>query len=156
MNNINIERALTCRLIDSYMKQHGLVGPMTTEHLAKVSWHIVELLTSIQVRELYEENAFHNIDVERHELYEVYAPRLVDRFAAALEAIATPCYTLGPAEISYTTRPGGSGGLPTEVTIGLKGENLLDDDVRNHVSFKKDEVLQPGRSIRMFGSIKLN
>lgn len=83
MNNINIERALTCRLIDSYMKQHGLVGPLTTEHLAKVSWHIVELLTSIQVRELYEENAFHNIDVERHELYEVYAPRLVDRFATA-------------------------------------------------------------------------
>ena len=34
------------------------------------------------------------------------------------------------------------------MTIGLKGENLLDDDVRNHVSFKKDEVLQPGRTIR--------
>ncbi|MBK9080483.1 MAG: hypothetical protein IPL91_15940 [Hyphomicrobium sp.] len=62
------------------MKQHGLVGPLTTEHLAKVSWHIVELLTSIQVRELYEENAFHNIDVERTELYEV-TETLVERFA---------------------------------------------------------------------------
>lgn len=83
MNNINIERALTCRLIDSYMKQHGLVGPLTTEHLAKVSWHIVELLTSTQVRELYEENGFHSIDVERTDLYEVYMPRLVERFAAS-------------------------------------------------------------------------
>ena len=36
------------------------------------------------------------------------------------------------------------------------GDNLLDDDVRNHVSFKKDEVLLPGRSVRLFGSIKLN
>lgn len=40
--------------------------------------------------------------------------------------------------------------------VGLKGENLLDDDVRNHVSFKKDEVLQAGRTIWLFGSIKFN
>jgi iron complex outermembrane receptor protein len=38
----------------------------------------------------------------------------------------------------------------------LKGENLLDEDVRNHVSFKKDEVLLPGRNIRLHGKIKLN
>jgi hypothetical protein len=39
--------------------------------------------------------------------------------------------------------PGGlwTGSLALEMTIGLKGENLLDDDVRNHVSFKKDEGL---------------
>lgn len=31
-----------------------------------------------------------------------------------------------------------------EWTIGLRGnDNLLDDDVRNHVPFKKDEVLLP-------------
>ena len=42
------------------------------------------------------------------------------------------------------------------MTIGLKGENLLNDDVRNHVSFKKDEVLEPGASVRLFGSVKLN
>ena len=41
-------------------------------------------------------------------------------------------------------------------TIGIEGENLLDDDVRNHASFKKDEVLQPGASVRLFGSVKLN
>ena len=42
------------------------------------------------------------------------------------------------------------------MTVGIKGENLLDDDVRNSVSFKKDEVLQPGANVRLFGSIKLN
>ena len=48
------------------------------------------------------------------------------------------------------------GGVVPEWTIGVRGDNLLDDDVRNHVSFKKDEVLLPGRSVRLFGSIKLN
>ena len=33
---------------------------------------------------------------------------------------------------------------------------LLNDDIRNSVSYKKDEVLLPGVNIRMFGSIKLN
>ena len=42
------------------------------------------------------------------------------------------------------------------MTIGLRGENLLDDDIRNSVSFKKDEVLQSGRNMRLFGSVKLN
>ena len=37
-----------------------------------------------------------------------------------------------------------------------RGENLLDDDIRNSVSFKKDEVLQPGWSIPLYGSVKLN
>jgi iron complex outermembrane receptor protein len=43
-----------------------------------------------------------------------------------------------------------------DMTIGIKGVNLLDDDVRNHVSFRKDEILQPGRTIRLYGTIKLN
>ncbi|HJZ45270.1 MAG TPA: hypothetical protein VJ233_16270 [Hyphomicrobiaceae bacterium] len=42
------------------------------------------------------------------------------------------------------------------MTIRLRGENLLDADIRNRVSFKKDEVLQPGRSIPLFGSVNLN
>jgi iron complex outermembrane recepter protein len=39
---------------------------------------------------------------------------------------------------------------PIEVTIGLVGNNLLDVDIRNHVQFHKDEVLQPGRSFKFF------
>jgi iron complex outermembrane recepter protein len=63
-------------------------------------------------------------------------------------------YTLLSAELSYTWKLASAGGIKPEMTIGLKGENLLDDDVRNHVSFKKDEVLQQGRGVRLFGVMK--
>ena len=68
----------------------------------------------------------------------------------------TPGYNLVNAELSYTLKVGQQAGVVPEMTIGLRGENLLDDDIRNSVSFKKDEVLQPGRSMRLFGSVKLN
>jgi iron complex outermembrane receptor protein len=68
----------------------------------------------------------------------------------------TKGYTLVGADLAYTFKLDGQAGLVSEMTIGLKGENLLDDDVRNHVSFKKDEVLQPGRTIRLYGIVKLN
>jgi iron complex outermembrane receptor protein len=65
-------------------------------------------------------------------------------------------YTLVGADLAYTFKLDGQAGLVPEMTIGLKGENLLDDDVRNHVSFTKDDVLQPGRTIRLYGTVKLN
>ena len=40
-----------------------------------------------------------------------------------------------------------------KLTIGLKGENLLDQDIRDSTSFKKDEVLQPGANVRLFGRL---
>ena len=43
---------------------------------------------------------------------------------------------------------------PTEVTAGLVGDNLLDVDIRNHVQFHKDEILWPGRSIKLFFNAK--
>ena len=46
--------------------------------------------------------------------------------------------------------------LVPEMTVGLRGSNLLDDDVRNSASFKKDEVLQPGRNVRLYGIVRLN
>ncbi len=54
------------------------------------------------------------------------------------------------AELSYTQAldPALSGA--TEVTLGLQGRNLLDDDIRNSASFKKDEILLPGRNLRLF------
>ena len=43
------------------------------------------------------------------------------------------------------------------LTRGLKGENLADDEVLNHASFKRrEDVLLPGANVRLFGSIKLN
>lgn len=70
------------------------------------------------------------------------------------EEIATPGYTLVSAEVSYTFSPDDGG---TVTTIGLKGENLADDDVLNHASFKRrEDVLAPGASVRLFGSIRFN
>jgi iron complex outermembrane receptor protein len=40
------------------------------------------------------------------------------------------------------------------MTLGVVGTNLLNDEVRNAVSFKKDEVLLPGRSVRFFTTVK--
>ena len=68
----------------------------------------------------------------------------------------TEGYTLLNADLAYTFKLDAQGGVLPEMTVGLKGLNLLDDDVRNHVSFKKDEVLEPGRTIRLYGVVKLN
>ncbi|WP_438345053.1 TonB-dependent receptor [Methylorubrum populi] len=38
----------------------------------------------------------------------------------------------------------------SEVTLGLRGTNLLDDVIRNAASFRKDEVVLPGRNLRLF------
>ena len=68
----------------------------------------------------------------------------------------TPGYNLLNAELSYTTKLDRRANLVPEITVGLRGENLLNDDIRNSVSFKKDEVLQPGVNVRLFGAVKLN
>ena len=68
----------------------------------------------------------------------------------------TPGYNLLNAELSYTTKLDRQARLVPEITVGIRGENLLNDDIRNSVSYKKDEVLQPGTNIRLFGLVKLN
>jgi len=65
----------------------------------------------------------------------------------------TASFNLLNAELSYTARIATSA-WPIEATFGLKGENLLNDDIRFHQSYKKDEVLQPGRNVRLFTSVK--
>ena len=66
----------------------------------------------------------------------------------------TGSYNLLKAELAYTTKVTPVGFGPTEVTFGIVGNNLLDDDVRNAASFKKDEVLMPGRGVRVFANVK--
>jgi iron complex outermembrane recepter protein len=41
-----------------------------------------------------------------------------------------------------------------EVVVGVAGTNLLNDDIRNSVSYNKDEVLMPGRGVRFFANVK--
>jgi iron complex outermembrane receptor protein len=56
--------------------------------------------------------------------------------------------------VSYThTFAKVDGGL-RDITFGVTGDNLLDEQVRNHISFKKAEVLQPGRGVRLFTSMR--
>ena len=69
----------------------------------------------------------------------------------------TPGYTLVSAELSYTEKLPETSDLGTEITLGLKGENLADDEVLNHTSFKRrEDVLEPGASVKAFLRVKLN
>jgi iron complex outermembrane recepter protein len=58
------------------------------------------------------------------------------------------------AELSYTFKPTPQGAVVPEMTIGLRGENLLNDEVRYRLG--KDEVLQPGTNLRLFCIVRLN
>lgn len=66
----------------------------------------------------------------------------------------TPGYDLLRAELSYTHRTAGPGSPLDTFTFGVVGTNLLDDVVRNSVSFVKDEVVLPGRSVRLFATAR--
>lgn len=67
----------------------------------------------------------------------------------------TAGYNLLKAEISYTEKfANAAPGMPREYTVGVVGNNLLNEDIRNHVSYTKDEVLMPGASVRGFASVK--
>jgi iron complex outermembrane receptor protein len=79
-----------------------------------------------------------------------------DQDRIAVNETLTDGFTLLDADLAYTFKLDGPGAFVPEMTIGLKGENLLDDDVRNHVSFNKVEVLQPGQTVRLYGIVKLN
>lgn len=86
-----------------------------------------------------------------------YAGERVSGRLGFLHAFAQDRLSAGETETgSYTDLKGEVRYLlPQEVTGGnaielaLVGENLLDDDIRNHVSFKKNDVLQPGRNVRL-------
>ena len=76
-----------------------------------------------------------------------------DQTKTASEETRTKGYNLVKAEVSYTHKFTGPTGA-SALTIGLVGNNLLNDDIRNSVSFKKDEVLAPGRDIRLFARMR--
>lgn len=72
---------------------------------------------------------------------------------AAVAETPTAGYNLLKAEISYRLQldPGEKRGR--EMTIGVVGNNLLDENIRNSVSFRKDEVLMPGANVRFFANV---
>jgi len=71
-----------------------------------------------------------------------------------LNETPTDGYNLLKAEISRTQPIADTSFGVREITYGIVGDNLLDENIRNHVSFKKAEVLQPGRTIRLFATAR--
>ncbi|MCC6948081.1 MAG: TonB-dependent receptor [Bradyrhizobiaceae bacterium] len=65
------------------------------------------------------------------------------------EETATPGYNLLRAELSYRRQLANG----RSVTLGLVGDNLLNERIRNHVSFNKDEVLLPALNVRGFAKV---
>lgn len=72
----------------------------------------------------------------------------------AAEETPTKGYNLLNAELSYKTRIAAGPTGSVEVTAGIAGTNLLNETIRNSVSFRKDEVVAPGRGVRGFVSVK--
>jgi iron complex outermembrane receptor protein len=67
----------------------------------------------------------------------------------------TPGYNRLRAEISYTTTlPKNDWWGAQKVTVGLVGDNLLNEEIRNAVAYNKDEVLLPGLGVRLLANVK--
>nr|WP_245270074.1 TonB-dependent receptor [Nitrobacter hamburgensis] len=67
----------------------------------------------------------------------------------------TPGYNRLRAEVSYTTTlPKNDWWGAQKVTVGLVGDNLLNEDIRNAVAYNKDQVLLPGLNVRLFANVK--
>jgi iron complex outermembrane receptor protein len=66
----------------------------------------------------------------------------------------TGSYNLLRAEAVYRTVLAQNDFGARELSLGVVGTNLLNEEVRNHVSFLKDSVLMPGAGVRVFATIK--
>ena len=77
-----------------------------------------------------------------------FAQRNIAQNGGLFTETPTSGYNLLKAEISYRTPIQGG----REMTVGLVGNNLLNDDIRNSVSFRKNEVLLPGANLRLFAN----
>jgi iron complex outermembrane receptor protein len=73
---------------------------------------------------------------------------------AVIAETPTAGYNLLKAEISYKTRLDPVYFGAREMTVGLVGNNLLNENIRNSVSYNKDEVLLPGIGVRAFANLK--
>jgi len=73
---------------------------------------------------------------------------------AVIGETPTAGYNLLKAEVSYKTRLNNSWFGAREMMVGLVGNNLLNENIRNSVSYNKDEVLMPGIGVRAFANVK--
>ncbi len=63
-------------------------------------------------------------------------------------------YNLLKAEVSRTVRLKDDPAGARQITLGVIGTNLLNEEIRNAASFTKYEVLQPGASVRAFARVR--
>ena len=61
-------------------------------------------------------------------------------------------YNLLKAEVTYTTKLSQNDLGFKEMKVGIVGTNLLNEEIRNSVSFRKDEVLLPGAGVKLFAN----
>jgi iron complex outermembrane recepter protein len=73
---------------------------------------------------------------------------------AVIGETPTAGYNLLKAEISYRTKLDPAYFGAREMLVGLVGNNLLNENIRNSVSYNKDEVLMPGIGVRAFANLK--
>lgn len=72
----------------------------------------------------------------------------------SLNETPTDGYNVLKAELSYTHLFERADFGLREITLGVVGDNLLNENIRNHISFKKAEVLQPGLGVRLFTTMR--
>lgn len=73
---------------------------------------------------------------------------------AAIAETPTAGYNLLKAEVSYKTKLDRNWFGAREMMAGIVGNNLLNENIRNSVSYTKDEVLMPGIGVRAFANFK--
>ncbi|WP_027575533.1 TonB-dependent receptor [Bradyrhizobium sp. WSM1743] len=73
---------------------------------------------------------------------------------AVIAETPTAGYNLLKAEVSYKTKLNPNPFGAREMLVGLVGNNLLNENIRNSVSYTKDEVLMPGIGVRAFANFK--
>jgi iron complex outermembrane receptor protein len=73
---------------------------------------------------------------------------------AVIAETPTAGYNLLKAEVSYKTKLNPNAFGAREMLVGLVGNNLLNENIRNSVSYTKDEVLMPGIGVRAFANFK--
>ena len=73
---------------------------------------------------------------------------------AVIGETPTAGYNLLKAGVSYKTKLDPSWFGAREMLVGIVGNNLLNENIRNSVSYTKDEVLLPGIGVRVFANLK--
>jgi iron complex outermembrane receptor protein len=83
-----------------------------------------------------------------------YLHAFAQNHIAVIGETPTAGYNLLKAEISYKTKLDANWFGAREMMVGVVGNNLLNENIRNSTSYNKDEVLMPGIGVRAFANLK--